>query len=83
MAAVNDDDQAVPWVEITVRYRCGAYLTPTVRGQFASSTMSPQMAAQRLADKLWAGITPAVRFIENAGPGASVWRIAPSLGALQ
>lgn len=81
MAAVNDDDQAVAWIQITVRDRCGAYVTPTVRGQRASCTHSAQAASQRLADKLWSG-EPALRFVEYAGAGASVWRIAPSLGAL-
>lgn len=39
--------------EIQVRYSSGAYNTNRVKGQTASSTMSAQAAAERLACKLF------------------------------
>lgn len=44
---------ATHFVEIHVRYSSGAYNTNRVQGQTASSTMSAQAAAERLADKLF------------------------------
>lgn len=69
--------------DIAVQYKCGAHVTPTVRGQRASSTMSAEQAAIKLAQKLW-GVSAAVRFQTHLqGGSVEVWRIAPSPGALE
>lgn len=69
-------------IDIAVRFKCGAYLTPTVRGQRASSTMSDGEAARKLARKLW-GDAAACVHVQNLEAGVYVWRIAPALGAAE
>lgn len=68
--------------DIAIQYRSGAYVTPTVRGQRASSTMSAEEAARKLAQKLW-GVSSAVRFMKHLECAVEAWRIAPSPGALE
>ncbi len=70
------------FIDIAVRYRDGAYSTPTVRGQRASSTMSDGEAARKLAKKLW-GDAAASEHKANLEASVYVWRIAPSVGALE
>ena len=74
-------DQTVPWREITVKYSGGAYATTTVSGQRASSTSSAQMAALKLAQKLY-GVGAAALFIRSTSTAVYVYRVAPSMGAL-
>ena len=67
--------------KLIVRESCGAYVTSTVLGQRASSTMSAEAAVQRLADKLAAAgdlREPAVHLDPcglQAAPGVSRWLI--------
>lgn len=68
-------------VDIAVRDSCGAYVTPTVRGQRASSTSSAEAAALKLAQKLY-GVSAAVLFMQRLEAGVQVYRIAPTPGAL-
>jgi hypothetical protein len=69
-------------IDIAVRFKAGAYVTPTVRGQRASSTMSDGEAARKLAQKLW-GAAAACTHMKNLEAGVYVWRIAPSVGAAE
>jgi|GEM_PF-5358422 len=70
------------FIDIAVQFKCGAYVTPTVRGQRASSTLSDGQAARKLAEKLW-GDSAACVHKQNLKAGVYVWRIAPSVGALE
>lgn len=67
--------------DVKIRYSCGAYVTNTVDGKRASSTMSAMQAAQALALKLMDGTPASVHCVEPAaGPsGVGLWRIDPQV----
>lgn len=63
-------------VEFRVLYSCGAYVTQTVRGQRASSTMSAEQAAKVLAIKLFPHAAARVERVrdEQEPCGPQIWR---------
>ena len=68
-------------VTVTVSYGGGAYVTQTVGGKRASSTMSAQCAAERLAEKLLPKplnytCTAVVVPFSRQVPGVTLWQIA-------
>ena len=63
-------------IEVRVRYTCGAYVTATVHGRRASSTMSAQQAAIALACKVWDRNDVCVEQVRTGGPGESFWAIS-------
>lgn len=64
---------------VRVTYRAGAYVTQTVHGQRASSTMSAEQAVKVLATKLYSSCACAVRQLPAKGLqcAQSIWRIDP------
>jgi hypothetical protein len=58
---------AVAIVQVSVRFKSGAYVTNTVRGVRASSTDSARSAAQRFAEKYFGG---RLRTVTEAPAGA-------------
>lgn len=52
-------------VTITVTDKASTYTTSTVQGKRATSTCSYEIAAQRLAEKLWPGEQFTLRLVEQ------------------
>lgn len=67
---------AAEGIQVTVRYRCGAY-EAAARGQRASATSGAEGAASRLAVKVFGAGATAEQLRVLAAPGQSVWRLVP------
>ena len=61
---------------VRVKYTAGAYVTNTINGKRASSTMSPEQAVNVLAHKLMPDRACRVRHVSgNVAGGHESWRI--------
>lgn len=64
------------YFSVRVKYTAGAYVTNTINGKRASSTMSPEQAVRGLAHKLVTDRASHVRHATgNVAGGHESWRI--------
>lgn len=70
------EGRATKTTTVNVRYSTGAYVTSTVLGKRASSTMSAEAAVARLAEKVFGGDGTTVHLVQDAECGRpQTWRI--------
>lgn len=62
-------------IAVTVRLCCGSYVS-SFGGQRASSTMSAEQAALRLAQKLWPGAEVRCELLEYRDPSLQLFRVS-------